>query len=191
MRYSEYLECAEKHLKGCASLLQSYSSGQSHDKHVWLELYYLSGYIIEGIAVYSAYKLNDWPLKDDIQGRYNLAFSKRTNLDYYYSRIINNIKEKESTIQFFKNRPPVGKMSVQGHKFQEIVKNILKPNPSFNETPYIGNGEIDPYIEKLIDDWKPEIRYLYDNGTMLLPILSQDIVTRLINTCYTIFNKHI
>lgn len=190
MTYSEYLNCAEKHLKGCASLLLSYSPNQIHDKHVWLELYYLSGYIVEGIAVYSAYKLNNWPLNDDIQRRYNLAFSQQTNLDYYYSRIINNVNESESTIHFFQNRPP-GKMNVQGHKFQEIVKNILKPNPSFNDTPYIGNGKIDPDVEKLIDEWKPEIRYLYDNGTISLPILSQDVIARLINTCFTIFNQHI
>lgn len=190
MTYSEYLNCAEKHLKGCESLLRSYSSGQIHDKHVWLELYYLSGYIVEGIAVYSAYKLNNWPLNDDIKKRYNLAFSQQTNLDYYYSRIINNVNERPSTIHFFQNRPP-GKMSVQGHRFQEIVKNILKPDPSFNDTPYIGNGEIDPDVENLIDDWSPEIRYLYDNGPMSLPILSQDVVARLINTCLTIFKQHI
>lgn len=190
MTYNEYLNCAEKHLKGCTSLLESYNSGQIHDKHVWLELYYLSGYIIEGITIYSAYKLNNWPLNDDIQRSYNLVFSQQTNLDFYYSRVINNVNEKATTIQFFQNRPP-GKMSVQGHRFQEIVKNILKPDPSFNDTPYIGNGKIDSDVEKLIDNWSPEIRYLYDNGTMPLPILSQDAIARLIKTCFTIFNKHI
>ena len=61
MTYNEYLSCAEKHLKGCKSLLESYNSGRSSDTHVWLELYYIAGYILEGIAVYSAYKLNHFP----------------------------------------------------------------------------------------------------------------------------------
>ena len=70
MRYIEYLSCAEKHLRGCSSLLMSYKPDSTHDIHVWLELYYLSGYIIEGITIYSAYKLNGWPSEDDIQKRY-------------------------------------------------------------------------------------------------------------------------
>lgn len=191
MKYSEYLECAKKHLKGCESLLLSYNSGQIHDKHVWLELYYLSGYIVEGITVYSAYKLNNWPVNDDIQRCYNLAFSVQTNLDFYYNRIIKNENEIDDTIRFFQNRPPENKMSVQGHRFQEIVKNLLKENPSFDDTPYIGNGQIDPDVEKLIDEWRPEIRYIYDNGTIPPPDLSQDVVKRLINTCSEIYNNHI
>jgi hypothetical protein len=152
-------------------------------------LYYLSGYIVEGIVVYSAYKLNGWPPNDDIEKCYNLAFTQQTNLDYYYSRIIKDKEnERASTIHFFQNRP-LGKMSVQGHKFQHIVDNILKPDPSFEYTPYIGNGEIDPDVKNLIDNWKPEIRYRYDNGTM--PQLSQDVIRRLITTCITIYSKHI
>ena len=124
MTYEEYLYCAEKHLKGCASLLLSYKSNPKYDKHVWLELYYLSGYIIEGIVVYSAYKLNNWRQNDDIQRKFNESFSRRTNLDFYYVRShIQNGTEKIPP--FFQKRPP-GALSVQGHRFQEIAKNLLK-----------------------------------------------------------------
>ena len=104
MTYGEYLHCAEKHLKGCTSLLLSYKPNPTYDKHVWLELYYLSGYIIEGIVVYSAYKLNNWRQNDDIQRKYNLAFSQRTNLDFYYVR--SHIQHGTEIIpSFFQNRP--------------------------------------------------------------------------------------
>ena len=67
MKFDEYLQCAQKHLRGCEALLESYHSDTKGDIHVWLELYYLSGYIIEGITVYSVYKVNGWEQKDDIQ----------------------------------------------------------------------------------------------------------------------------
>ena len=69
MKYDEYLQCARKHLRGCASLLVTYEAGKNnnnYDNIVWLELYYLAGYIIEGITIYSAYKLNGWNSTDNI-----------------------------------------------------------------------------------------------------------------------------
>lgn len=190
MKYDEYLQCAEKHLKGCASLLSSYNSGQKADKHVWLELYYLSGYIIEGIVVYSAYKLNNWPPQYDIQKKYNLPFTQRTNLDFYYIRSKKDQNGVETIPSYFQNRP-YGALSIQGHKFQEIVKNLLRPDPSFQDVPYIGNGQIDPDVEYLIDEWRPGVRYLYDNAVTPPPNLSQDLIAKLINTCDTIYSQHI
>ncbi|MBR1940919.1 MAG: hypothetical protein IJ845_06255 [Bacteroidaceae bacterium] len=179
MTYIEYFTCAEKHLKGCSQLLLSYQQGTKYDNHVWLELYYLSGYIIEGIVVYSAYKLHNWNSSVDIRNC-DLSFTKRTNLDFYYKR---------PRPSFFQNRP-AGALSVQGHKFQEIAKSLLKPDPSFNDVPYIGNGQIDSDVERLIDDWKPEVRYQY-HGMAGLPTLNQNIIDRLLSTCFTIYSKHI
>lgn len=191
MTYNEYLSCAEKHLKGCKSLLESYNTGRSSDTHVWLELYYIAGYILEGITVYSAYKLNDWKPSEDIQKRYNLAFSERTNLDFYYVRSKkDSITGEEILPPFFQKRPS-GAMSVQGHKFQPIVMNLLKPDPSFNDVPYLGNGEIDSDVEDLINNWSPNIRYYYQGQTNPLPYLDYDVINRLINTCQTIYNNHI
>lgn len=189
MTYKEYLLCAEKHLKGCTSLLKSYNPGQTSDIYVWLELYYMAGYIIEGVTVYSAYKLHRWNPHDDIKRRYNLAFSQRTNLDFYYVRSHKDRTGQEKIPSFFQNRPS-GAMSVQGHKFQDIILNLLKPDPSFDDTPYLGNGEIDNDIKILIDNWSPSIRY-YHCGQTELPTLNQDIISRLINTCLKIYENHI
>lgn len=191
MTYNEYLLCAEKHLKGCKSLLESYKAGKSSDMHVWLELYYIAGYILEGITVYSAYKLNHWNSSDDIQRHYNLAFSQRTNLDFYYVRSYRDrITGIERVPSFFQNRPS-GAMSVQGHKFQSIVMNLLKPDPSFNDVPYLGNGIIDRDVETLINNWSPSVRYYHPGQSNPLPSLDYDLINRLINTCQTIYINHI
>lgn len=183
MRYKEYLSCAEKHLKGCSSLLMSYKPDSIHDKHVWLELYYLSGYIIEGITVYSAYKLNGWPFNDDIKRCCNETFTQLTGLDFYYNR-------KNGERNIFPDRN-TNSLSVQGHRFQDIVKNLLKIDPSFNDVPYIGMGEIDRDVEYLIDNWRPDIRYKYIDFHAPFPQLNQDVIYRLINTCRIIYTKHI
>lgn len=186
MRYIEYLSCAEKHLRGCSSLLMSYKPDSTHDIHVWLELYYLSGYIIEGITIYSAYKLNGWPSEDDIQKRYNRAFTNLTGLDFYYNR-----KCGDNIIFPERGDGGVRTLSVQGHRFQDIVKTLLRINPSFNDVPYIGMGAIDSDVEYLIDNWGPEIRYKYKEESDTFPQLNQDIIYRLINTCHIIYAKHI
>lgn len=192
MKYDEYLRCAKKHLIGCQKLLQYYQLGPMSDYYVWLELYYLSGYIVEGIVVYSAYKLNNWNPNDDIQYDCNLAFSQRTNLDFYYKRQSKIVRGIETVDPFFQNRPS-GALSVQGHKFQEIVKTLLKPDPSFNNVPYIGNGLIDADVELLIDKWNPDIRYRRSLSSLSrsMPLLNQDVISRLLTTCSIIYINHV
>ena len=104
-------------------------------------------------------------------------------MDFYYNRTGENGN-------IFKGRS-VHSLSVQGHHFQDIVKNLLRIDPSFNDVPYIGMGEVDPDIEFLIDNWRPEIRYKYIGTKNPFPILNQDVVYRLIKTCYNIYAKHI
>lgn len=192
MRYNEYLSCAEKHLLGCNQLFSSYLRRNRQDSHVWHELYYLSGYILEGIVVYSAYKDNGWDPAVDIKHDYNLDFTQRTKLDFFYNR---KIPQDKISNDYFQNRQSCDvALSVQGHRFQEIVKNLLKISPSFNDVPYIGNGEIDQDVENLIDKWGPEIRYhylKYRNYRYCGVNLDQDIISRLLSTCHTIFSKHI
>lgn len=184
MRYYDYLSCAEKHLKGCSSLLYSYKPDTIHDIHVWLELYYLSGYIIEGLTVYSAYKLYNWHPNSDIQRNWDPVFTQITGLDFYYER-------KVGGNVIFPNRT-VNSLSIQGHHFQDIVKVLLRKNPSFNDTPYIGMGKIDADIEYLIDNWRPEVRYnIFGKTFNPMSLLNQDVIHRLINTCNIIYAKHI
>lgn len=191
MTYNEYLLCARKHLKGCKNLFDSLDSKPSSDIHVWLELYYMAGYIVEGITIYSAYKLYDWEPHTDIRKRYDLEFSLRTNLDFYYRRThIDNITKKETIPSFFQNRPE-GALSVQGHRFQDIILKLLKPDPSFDDLPYFGNGDIDKDVEQLLNKWSPNIRYYYVGQPQPLPRLNQDVIKRLIDTCQILYENHI
>ena len=48
MLYSEYLRCAEKHLKFCKAFLDSYKSDVNNDLEVFMELFYITGYVMEG-----------------------------------------------------------------------------------------------------------------------------------------------
>ena len=89
MLYTEYLECAKKHVLGCGQMLASYKENGQNDINVWLELYYLSGYILEAITVYSVYKLGGWQSNVDIQV-HDPAFVAANNVDFYgYDRVIN------------------------------------------------------------------------------------------------------
>lgn len=182
MKYDEYLKCALKHLKGCQSFLKDCSTNSSSDYNVMLELYYLAGYILEGIVVYSAYKLNNWPSNKDIQyDSPDFNFTKATGLDFYYNRCRGNVA-------IFSGRTK-NSLSVQGHHFQPIVQALLKKEPAFNNIPYLGNGAIDSDVENLIIKWEPELRYCYKSSAN--PLLNKDIIERLLNTCETIYINHI
>lgn len=82
MTYPEYLSCAEKHLSGCIELFASYKEGSKNEMQVWLEIYYLSGYVLEGLTVYSAYKRNGWEEGISIK-KDNTEFVNRTGLKFY------------------------------------------------------------------------------------------------------------
>ena len=66
MLYSEYLLCAERHLKSCRAFLDTYQPDASRDFEVFLEIFYITGYILEGLTIYSTYKLYGWPANVEI-----------------------------------------------------------------------------------------------------------------------------
>ncbi len=192
MTYDEYMECANKHLDAVKGILGKYESNENDlnsNLPLMLDIYYLCGYILEGVVVYSAYRSNGWISHEDIKTKYNVVFTIRTNLDFFYNRkviIRRNGGEIDITPLCFQNRPS-GALSVQGHNFQEISKNLLRNNPTFNGVPYIGNNRnIDPDIEQLIDHWNPAVRYMH-LGSQGLPNLNIDVIKRLFDTCSTIY----
>lgn len=136
------------------------------------------------MTIYSAYKLYNWYPNSDIRSTWNPSFTQVTGLDFFYERKVGgNI--------IFPNRT-VRSLSVQGHHFQDIAKTLLRIDPSFNDIPYIGMGYIDSDVELLIDNWSPKIRYNeFGRSFNPISILNQDVVNRLINTCYNIYAKHI
>ena len=187
MNYDEYLKCAEKHLKSCQQLLEGIKESTSN-KEACLDIWYLSGYIIEGFTVYSAYKINGWNPKckvKDIKLRFDESFSYKTRLDFHYHRV-------------YKGKPvfPSGLITyfVQGHDYKSIIEGLLVKEPVFKDVPIIGLGTIDSEVKILVDNWKPDIRYWYKEEQMKekkIPILTVDLLKRLIETCNDIYKKMI
>ena len=186
MFYSEYLRCADKHLKSCSTLLSLYQADPSNDFEVLCDLYYLSGYILEGITIHTAYKINQWPSNHEINDIrfYDLAFVNRTNMDFFHYRRING--------QVIPNHG----LKVQGHNFQQIARSLLINQGPFgndNVTPYFGNGPLSPQVLQLINCWQPEMRYLYRNqsNNSSMPVLTYPLMEELVNACKTIFQQTI
>lgn len=193
MNYEDYLKCAEKHLKSCQQLLEGLKEN-ADNKEAYLDIWYLSGYIIEGFTVYSAYKINGWNPKTedgqkDIKSKYDRPFSYKTRLDFFRCRLHTNT-----------NNPvyPKGLInySVQGHDYQSIIQGLLINKPIFRDFPIIGSGIVDNDVKILIDNWKPDIRYWYfdKEGQLMnnkIPELTVDLLKRLIKTCNNIYEKMI
>ena len=65
MKVDDYKWCAQKHLKTCSRMLDYYKSSLFSDNSATeqekseflLEIYYLLGYVIEGLAVYIAHTM--------------------------------------------------------------------------------------------------------------------------------------
>lgn len=80
--------------------------------------------------------------------------------------------------------------SIQGHDFHSIIRDLLNVNPTFSDFPIMGSGKIDKDVEVLVNNWKPDIRYWYKEDELEdIPKLTSDLLKRLINTCYSLYNK--
>lgn len=186
MLYKEYLECAKKHINSCQQLLKGLQEN-ADNKEAFMDIWYLAGYIIEGVTVYSAYKIHDWNPKvdcKDIQKSYDKRFSRDTKLDYYYRRVSKGEPVfDEGVIKCF----------VQGHNFQNIIEVVFANGP-FKGVPIIGDGVIDDDVKILVDKWKPGIRYWYGTEQMKeenIPDLTVDLLNRLVKTCIDACQKMI
>lgn len=182
MLYTEYLECAKKHVMGCSRMLSTYNGPD--DLNVWLELYYLSGYILEAITVYSVYKLGGWQSNVDIQV-HDPAFVAATNIDFYgYDRVDKMPNGKSYYPYRNQNNCP---LDIKHHNFRQIIYSKLRVEPSFNTIPYFGtldSKDIDSDIIDLLDKWSVNVRY--ESAATVSVNLSKDIISRLYSTCLSI-----
>lgn len=191
MIYEEYLECARKHLKSCWQLLEGLKEN-ADNKEAYLDIWYLSGYIIEGFTVYSAYKINGWNPKSndgvkDIKSKYDKPFSYKTRLDFHRCRLYPN-----TNIPVFP--PGLIKCSVQGHDYKSIIDKLLIKEPIFKDFPIMGLAAVDSDVRVLVDNWRPDIRYWYKEEQMKgnnIPALTSDLLKRLLETCNDIYKKMI
>lgn len=184
MLYTEYLECAKKHVMGCAQMLAAYSEKGAENMNVWLELYYLSGYIIEACTVYSVYKLGGWAdtMSVDV---HDPSFVTSMNVDFYGKD--RNTGTWHHPVYPYRGPGVVPPFAIKSHEFQPIINSVLRANPSLNTVPYLGTcdpADIDSDIVSLLDNWNVRVRYEHPSGTSI--ILTKDIISRLYKTCLDI-----
>jgi hypothetical protein len=126
MKVDDYKWCAQKHLKACSRMLEHYKNSLSLDnsapeqekKEFLLEIYYLLGYVIEGLAVYIVHSMpycftnNDqtgaieshsW--KDDSAAKnneeitdFNFRFTKITGIYFFNEKAARNNKNLSDII---------------------------------------------------------------------------------------------
>lgn len=190
MNYEEYLKCSRKHLKSCQQLLVGLNK-IADNKDALLDLWYLSGYIMEGFTVYSVYKTYGWDPNIDIQRCHPDSYTQQcwdflkwTNVDFYRCR-----KDKQGN-KLFKDVNI--KYSIEGHNFQDLIRELLNNVPIFNDFPILGFAMVDPDVRSLVDNWKPYIRYWYKEEQMRrkhIPTLTVDLLKRLIETCEDVYKK--
>lgn len=185
LRYTEYLECAQKHVTAGRNMLDAYNQTGQDDISVWLDLYYLSGYIIEAATVYSVYKIGQWNDALTIN-KHDSGFVSRMKVDFYgRDRRVGNANRPSFP---YSSRQDI--YDIKSHRFSEIIKNILRPDPTFNTIPYLGScdpADIDSDIVDLLDDWDVRVRYERPSSSSI--VLSKDLIKRLYNTCQTIVMK--
>ena len=146
--FPNYFRMASKRLSSCKHIIKECSTDPP--KHVLHDIYYLSGYILEGFCVYSIYKLYGWDENtaiDDYKG-----MNPRELNDFFYKTHLRFNNEKKNGQLY----------SIQGHNFQHYV-NLLKHRPEFRTLPFFSTRDLDSNIKYLVDKWKPEIRYSYED----------------------------
>lgn len=142
---------ASKRLSSCMHLINTCGSGCP--KYVLHDIYYLSGYILEGFVVYCIYKIYGWdectPI-DDWKG-----------MD---SKALNNFFAS-THLCFHRQEQKTQKYSIEGHRFQEYV-HILHRRPEFSSLSFFSSRELNSNIKNLVDNWEPEIRYSYKSVSL-------------------------
>lgn len=160
--YPNYLIAAKRKLKAC-DLLISKCIGltEEEEKCICHELYYLSGYIIEGFCVYSIYKILGWedketPIngkdeygKDEYKHEYDV-FAERNAISYFGSGWTSNGTKI---------------VAIHNHIYNNYVDRIRKTH-KFDGLPYFSSARFDKNeVDSLVKEWTPNIRYDYNKNS--------------------------
>ena len=62
------------------------SSSEAEINSLLLDVWYVSGYILEGITIYLTYKQGGWTESDDIEKKFNRVFTSTCGVDYFRNR---------------------------------------------------------------------------------------------------------
>ena len=149
--YTQYRDAARQHLAACRRLIDSYPEWSKicnkHDEEkIFHEIYYLSGYILEGFVNYAIFCHPDWDRSCNVRKfSKDSDFSKHTHL-------------------WWNGENPDG-FTIAGHNFQNN-RNILDSCGYVVGIPYLSpdvplsdDRIISNRLQRMIGMWKPDIRY--------------------------------
>ena len=157
--YPNYFRMASKRLSSCSHMLELYKTDATR-KEVLHDIYYLSGYILEGFVIYSIYKTYRWDEDLPIDDKESEEELRNIHLSFY--------KNGKSWQTYF----------IQGHNFQSYVE-VIRKHPDFHDLPFFSSARrLDKDTDNLINKWNPEIRYMFDS----IP-LSIDKLEKLLDFC--------
>lgn len=216
MKVDDYKWCAQKHLKACSRMLDHYKNSLSLDnsateqekKEFLLEIYYLLGYVIEGLAVYivhsipycftinshtGAIKSHSWKSdsvakKNEEITDFNAHFTQVTGIYFFNSNATQNNKnlndtniERSITWAYQNN---FGDQTKEFDFYCNSQKKICKDDAFFNK---IGTYLTSRNIRNTTD---PQIKALYNQLQSVIQRekLNRDSFTR--NIHYDIMGHH-
>lgn len=179
--YPSYRRAANKHLKACKKILSKYDENENIPNTVCIELYYISGYIVECCGIYSIYKhFGKW--EEDLPINIKYSAPERTGADYIDHKAIIDDFEYSTGLCYSKTSCHTDKNKyIKGHNYRQYQDYL---QTEFIDMPYLGGGLIDEDIRELLNDWNSNIRYC---DTSELQI-STKTIRELFTVCTNLFN---
>lgn len=176
--YPNYLKAAKKKLDACDLLISKcVDLTEKEEKCICHELYYLSGYIIEGFCVYSIYKILGWKDKEipiNSKGGHEYdEFAERNAISFFKSGHTSNGTE----IQV-----------IEGHVYNKYVDSIRKTH-KFDGLPYFSSAPFSKIeVDSLIRNWNPNIRYDYNENSIIIKHANLSNIKSIIDWCKKIYS---
>lgn len=161
--YPNYYRFALKKLRACEYLVKHINQfdDEIQEHRVCHELFYLMGYVVEGLSVYVIYNYVEWDKTKQISW-----YSKETERDYDLSY------DSQNTLY-----------NIKGHRFNHYLA-IVRGQSEVMDIPFISGTDSNNPSYKLLEMWRPEIRYDYQS----LNIKKEQIIN-LYEYCEKMFNE--
>ena len=149
--HKQYRDAARQHLTVCRRLIDSYPEwGKACNKHdqskIFHEIYYITGYIIEGFVNYAIFCDPNWDENSNVREiSRDSEFSRKTHLLY-------------------SGNNPNGYI-LAAHNFQKNIQilhdrgNVVGIPYLSTDTPLDNDSNKDSRLKRIISKWEPSVRY--------------------------------
>ena len=171
MKFREYIDTAQRHLISCDAICKAikWDECRSDEKNEILkDLFYLTGYILEALTVYTVYSRGRFNPEKDIT-ELDINFTKKTHVDYYNTKFIyiendkekddqNSTKDKECNTSDNTTKKTI-RISISYRKEKKeksFDENLKELNELIKETPIysIQGHEFNIIIKKVLQNSK-------------------------------------